>query len=61
VDLRANSDYFSIQHSLIAFYNPGTVFTARYELGLLKSDRYSFVLKGLTYEIIFRLACNICT
>jgi len=32
VDLRANSDYFTVQHWLIGFYNRDGVFTARYVL-----------------------------
>jgi len=31
VDLRINSDYFPIQHSLTGLYNRDGVFTARYE------------------------------
>ena len=32
VDLRTNSDYFTVQHWLVGFYNRGGVFTARYVL-----------------------------
>jgi len=34
VDLRTNSDYFTVQHWLVGFYNWDGVFTARYGLGL---------------------------
>jgi len=34
MDLRTNSDYFSIQYYFIRFYNQGRVFTARYGLDL---------------------------
>jgi len=34
VDLRTNSDYFPIQHSLTGLYNRDRVFTARYGMGL---------------------------
>ena len=34
VDLRTNSDYFSVQHLLTSFYNQEGVFPARYELCL---------------------------
>ena len=34
VDLRTNSDYFTIQHELTGLYNRDGVFTARYGLGL---------------------------
>ena len=34
VDLRTNSDYFPIQHSLTGFYNRDGVFTSRYGLSL---------------------------
>ena len=46
VDLRTNSDYFSIQPSLIGFYNRGREYLLRCTNCVFKSDRYSFVLKG---------------
>ena len=36
VDLRTNSDYFSIQHKLTGFYYRDGVFTARYEQGVYR-------------------------
>jgi hypothetical protein len=34
VDLRTKSEYFSLQHKLVGFYNRSRVFTARYALGI---------------------------
>jgi len=46
VDLRTNSDYFSIQHELIGFYNRGRECLLRGTNWVFISDRYSFALKG---------------
>ena len=47
VDLRTSSDYFSIQQQLIGFYNRSRECLLRGTKWVFKSDRYSFVLKGL--------------
>ena len=47
-DLRTNGDYFSLHINLSVFYNRGSVFTARYDLG--HQITYSSVLKGLKLE-----------
>jgi len=49
VDLRTSSDYFSIQHQMTGFYN-GTECLLRGTDWVFKSDRYSFVLKGLIMD-----------
>ena len=47
VDLRTNSDYFSIQHWLTGFYNRGRECLQRGTDWIFKSDGYIFVLKML--------------
>ena len=42
VDLRTNSDYFTVQHWMVGFYNHDGVFTARYELSLQTQFRLNF-------------------
>ena len=49
VDLWTNSDYFSLQQSLIGFYNRGRECLLRGTNWVFKSDRYSFVLKVLIH------------
>ena len=47
VDLRTNSDYFSIQPYLIGFYKQGSECLLRGMNWLFNTDSYSFVLKRL--------------
>ena len=47
MDLRTNTDYFSLQQSLICFYNRGWECLLCGTNWAFKSDRYNFVLKGL--------------
>jgi len=47
MDLRTNSDYFSIQRYNIGLYNRGRECLLRGTDWVFKSNRYSFVLKGL--------------
>jgi hypothetical protein len=47
VDLRRNSDYFPTHHWLTGFYNRSRECLLRGTNWVFKSDRYSFVLKGL--------------
>ena len=49
MDLRTNSDYFTIQHYLIGFYNPGKGCLLPGMNWVFKSDRYILVIKGLMY------------
>jgi hypothetical protein len=51
VDLRTNNDFFSVQQLLICFYNRGRECLLRGTYWAFKSDRYSFVLKGLNNDI----------
>ena len=48
MDLRTNSDYFSIQYYFIGFYNQGRECLLRGTDWVFKCDRSSCVLKGLT-------------
>jgi hypothetical protein len=50
VDLRTNSDYFSIQHWLTGFYNRGSECLQRGTDWVFKSDGYNFVNKGLNQQ-----------
>ena len=61
VDLRTNSDNFSLQQSLIGFYNRGRECLLRSTNWVFKSDRYSFVLEGLIYpEICCHHQASLC-
>ena len=44
IDLRTNSDYFSMSNSLMSFYNRGRQCLLRGTDWVFKSDRYNFVL-----------------
>ena len=46
VDLRTNSDYFSLHYLLIGFYNRGRECSLCGTDWVFKSDGYSFILKG---------------
>ena len=60
VDLRTNSDYFSIQHYLTGFYNRDENCFLCGTNWVFKLDRYSFVLKWIqtTFSEIIKIACN---
>ena len=47
VDLRTNSDYFSIQHKLTGFYNRDRECFLRGTNCVFKLDRYRYVPNGL--------------
>jgi len=57
VDLRTNSDYFSIQHSVICFYKQGRECLLRGTDWVFKSEGYSFVLKWLSVCHIRLISC----
>jgi hypothetical protein len=44
--------YLSLQHQLIGFYNRGKECLLRGTDWVFKSDRYSFVLKGLNVKYV---------
>ena len=54
VDLRTNSDYFSLQLSLIGFYNRGRECLLCSTDWVFKLDGYSFILKELILTMILQ-------